>query len=111
MPGDLPDVIPQMTKVARARKKPNNAQSPSTTAAAIGADPKSEATARPMSKTPVEKSKRVPSAAPQGKRKPVVRKVAIAASASAAASMPGVKGARKSRNKTPLVAEVERLKA
>ncbi len=80
---------------------------PADIAAAIGTDLK-PAPVRATSKPPA--GKRVPSAAPQGNRKPVVRKVSIAPSASAAASMPGVK-ARKPRNKTPLVAEVERLKA
>ncbi len=103
IPDDLPDVIPQV----RTRKKPNNMQSPAATAAAIGKTP-SPAPMRPTTKPPA--SKRVPSAAPQGNRKPMVRKVSIAPSAKAAASMPGVKG-RKPRNKTPRVAEVERLKA
>ncbi len=101
----MPDVIPQM-KVTRARKKPHN-MSTADIAAAIGTDLKPAPT-RSTSKPPA--AKRIPSAAPQGNRKPVVRKVSIAPSASAAASMPGVKG-RKPRNKTPLVAEVERLKA
>ncbi len=103
IPDDLPDVIPQV----RTRKKPNNMQSPAATAAAIGKTP-SPAPMRQTTKPPA--SKRVPSAAPQGNRKPMVRKVSIAPSAKAAASMPGVKG-RKPRNKTPLVAEIERLKA
>ncbi len=68
-----------------------------------------ETTTRPTAKPPVEKSKRVPSAGPQGNRKPVVRKVSIAPSVKVVAGMPGVK-ARKPRNKTPLVLEVERLK-
>jgi hypothetical protein len=93
-------------KVTRARKKPNNMQTPADIAAAIGADLKPAPT-RPTSKPPA--GKRVPSAPPQGNRKPVVRKVSIATSPRAA-SMPGVK-ARKPRNKTPLVAEVEKLKA
>ncbi len=104
---DMPDVIPQM-KVAKPRKKPNNMQSPSATAAAIGKDPEIESTTRPMSKTPVGKSQRVPSAGPQGNRKPVVRKVSIAPIVKEKA-MPTK--ARKPRNKTPLVAEVEKLKA
>ena len=104
IPDDLPDVIPQVT---RARKKPNNMQSAAATAAAIGKAP-TPTPIRQTTKPPA--SKRVPSAAPQGNRKPMVRKVSIAPSAKAAASMPGVKG-RKPRNKTPLVAEVERLKA
>jgi hypothetical protein len=93
-------------KPTRSRKKPNN-MSPADVAAAIGTDVK-PAPARATSKPPA--AKRIPSAAPQGNRKPVVRKVSIAPSPSAAASMPGVKG-RKPRNKTPLVAEVEKLKA
>jgi hypothetical protein len=106
-PVDLPDVIPQM---AKPRKKPNNMQSPAATAAALGKDPEPETTTKPMAKTPVPRSKRVPSAAPQGNRKPVVRKVAITPSVKVAAGLPGTK-ARKPRNKTPLVAEVEKLKA
>ena len=106
-PPDMPDVIPQVVKAPRSRKKPNN-MTPADVAAAIGTDLK-PAPARATSKPPA--GKRVPSAAPQGNRKPLVRKVSIAPSASAAASMPGVKAARKPRNKTPLAAEVERLKA
>ena len=94
-------------KATRSRKKPNN-MTPADIAAAIGTDPKPPPT-RSTSKPPA--GKRVPSAAPQRNRKPLVRKVSIAPSAAAAASMPGVKAARKSSNKTPLVAEVERLKA
>ncbi len=108
IPADLPDLIPQLAPVATPRKKPNNMQSPSATAAAIGTDPKAESTTKPMAKTPVAKSKRVPSAAPQGNRKPVVRKVSIAP-VRLAGGLPGSKG-RKPRNKTPLVAEIEKLK-
>ncbi len=105
-PEDLPDVIPQV-KATRSRKKPNN-MTPADIAAAIGTDVK-PAPAKATSKPPV--AKRVPSAPPQGNRKPVVRKVSIAPSAKAAASMPGVKARKPPRNKKPLVAEIERLKA
>ncbi len=104
---DLPDVIPQMPK---PRKKANNMQTPAATAAALGKDPEPEITAKPMAKTPVPRAKRVPSAAPQGNRKPVVLKVPIAPAVKVAAGLPGTK-ARKSRNKVALVAEIEKLKA
>ena len=58
----------------------------------------------------MEKSKRVPSAAPQGNRKPVVLKVAITPSVKVAGGMPGAKGGRKPRNKAALLLEVKRLK-
>ena len=76
----------------------------------IGKEPETEATTRPKSKPPVEKSNRVPSAAPQGNRKPVVRKISIAPSVKVAAGMPGAKGVRKPRNKKALLMEVEQLK-
>jgi hypothetical protein len=104
---DLPDVIPQMTK---PRKKANNMQTPAATAAAIGKDPELEITTKPTAKIPVPRAKRVPSAAPQGNRKPVVLKVPIAPAVKVAAGLPGTK-ARKSRNKVALVAEIEKLKA
>ncbi len=108
VPADLPDLIPQLAPIAKPRKKPNNTQRTSATAAAIGKDPKPESTTKPMAKSPVAKSKRVPSAGPQGNRKPVVRKVSIAP-VKLAGGLPGSKG-RKPRNKTPLVAEIEKLK-
>jgi hypothetical protein len=100
---DLPDLIPQVTK---PRKRANNTQTPAATAAAIGKDPEPVITTKPTAKPRV---KRVPSAAPQGNRKPVVLKVPIAP-VNLVAGLPGAK-ARKGRNKTPLVAEIEKLKA
>jgi hypothetical protein len=102
---DMPDIAPP---VKRVRRKPNNT-SPAATAAAIGSDPKKEFVTKPTAKQTVEKSKRVPSAAPQGNRKPVVRKVSIAPSTKVAGGL-AAKGARKPRNKKALLTEVERLK-
>ncbi len=94
--------------MTKPRKKPSNKRTPAATAAAIGKDPEPVITTKPTAKPRVAK---VPSAAPQGNRKPVVRKVSIAP-VNLAAGLPGAK-ARGSRNKskTPLVAEIEKLKA
>ncbi len=106
MPADLPDLIPQLAPIAKPRK-PNNMQSPSATAAAIGKDPKPESTTKPMAKSPVAKSKRVPSAGPQGNRKPVVRKVSIAP-VKLAGGLLGSK-VRMPRYNTPLTTVVDKL--
>ncbi len=96
-----------MIKPRKARSK---TPTPAATAAAIGKDPVPVITTKPTAKNPEPRAKRAPTAAPQGNRKPEVLKVTNAPAAKVAAGHPGTK-TRKSRNKAPLVTEVERLKA